>query len=360
MEQTLPSRKVIVIHSPHSGRAAELPQALTLLRQAGVTIVDVQAIATLDGLPEQGTHWKESGIDVVVAAGGDGLVGSVTAHLVASGLPLGILPLGTANDVARSVGLPLDLQQAVAVIASGQPTAIDIGIAHPQHEVKSLSSTQEAVSIHVQPAKQLHFVHALTVGVNVEFARLATNPAIRQQYQQRAYTFALLEATKTFKPFDVELSIEGLVVHSNSSVTPVITREPVTLCCPVMQVAVVNAPIFGGALQMKVPGASPNDQILDILIVEDSPLQNLITKVIQFFSRGERHADEVTDWHAKYPALLPAERTRIPGIHHVQAKGITIATQDVARDVTLDGELRSHTPVYTRVADERLQVILAK
>ena len=360
MEQTLqPSRKVLVIHSPHSGRAAELPQALTFLRQAGVAIVDVLAIATLDGLPEQGTRWKTSGIDVVVAAGGDGLVGSVTAHLVASGLPLGILPLGTANDVARSVGLPLDLRQAVAVIASGQPTAIDIGVAYPPQQVKSLSSTQEAASVHMQPCKQLYFVHALTIGINVEFARLATNPVIRQQYQQRAYTFALLEATKAFKAFDVELSFDGLVMRSDSSAASTITPEPVALSCPVVQVAVVNTPVFGGALQMQIPGVSLNDQMLDIIIVEDLPLQSLITRVIHFFSREEPYAAGPTHWPAKCPALLPAERTKIPGIHHVQARAVTIATRNGVRDVTLDGELRSRTPVYTRAADERLRVVLA-
>jgi len=72
------TQRVIVVHSPHSGRSSKLSEALTYLEQAGLEIVNTISIADLDNLPAQGPGWKESGIDIAIAAGGDGLVGGDT------------------------------------------------------------------------------------------------------------------------------------------------------------------------------------------------------------------------------------------------------------------------------------------
>src|SRR5215469_16225878 len=102
-------QRVMVIHSPHSGRSEKLAEAMTHLGHTGVEVVKTISIADLDHLPAQGTTWKESSIDVAIAAGGDGLVGGVITHIAESGLPLGILPLGTSNDIARALHIPQDL-----------------------------------------------------------------------------------------------------------------------------------------------------------------------------------------------------------------------------------------------------------
>src|SRR5438034_655411 len=65
-------QRAIVIHSPHSGRSEKLVEAITHLKQTGVEVVNTISIADLDQLPAQGTTWKESGIDVAIAARGDG------------------------------------------------------------------------------------------------------------------------------------------------------------------------------------------------------------------------------------------------------------------------------------------------
>src|SRR5690242_9859009 len=97
------TQKAIVIHSPFSGRSAQFKEALSYLQQADLALVDVIPIAALDGLPPQGPIWREQSIDIVVAAGGDGLLGGVITHMAESDLVLGILPLGTANDIALSI-----------------------------------------------------------------------------------------------------------------------------------------------------------------------------------------------------------------------------------------------------------------
>jgi len=50
--------------------------------------------------------------------------------------------------------------------------------------------------------------------------------------------------------------------------------------------------------------------------------------------------------------------TGIPGIHHLQAQGVTITTHADPRDVTLDGEVRGQTPAHVRLAEQRLRVIV--
>ncbi len=56
--------RVLVIRSPHSVRADKLSAALDYLKQAGIDVVDVISIASLDGLPDQGQTWMERGIDI--------------------------------------------------------------------------------------------------------------------------------------------------------------------------------------------------------------------------------------------------------------------------------------------------------
>ncbi|HEV2816289.1 MAG TPA: diacylglycerol kinase family protein [Allosphingosinicella sp.] len=66
------------------------------------------------------------GLDAVVAGGGDGTLSCAAGHLAGTKRPLGILPLGTLNHLARDAGIPVKLEEAVAVIAGGHVRAIDV------------------------------------------------------------------------------------------------------------------------------------------------------------------------------------------------------------------------------------------
>ena len=70
---------------------------------------------------------RRDGFDGVVVGGGDGTIRTVAGALVGTDLPLGVLPLGTLNHFARDLGLPLALDDAVAVICGGNTRAIDVG-----------------------------------------------------------------------------------------------------------------------------------------------------------------------------------------------------------------------------------------
>jgi len=67
-------------------------------------------------------------VDLVIAAGGDGTIDAVASGLVKLEPTLAIIPMGTMNNLAHSLGIPLPLEAACAIIAKGETRAIDVGI----------------------------------------------------------------------------------------------------------------------------------------------------------------------------------------------------------------------------------------
>jgi diacylglycerol kinase family enzyme len=66
-------------------------------------------------------------LDAIVVGGGDGSIRTVAGVIGGSGVPLGIIPLGTLNHFARDLGIPLSTDGAIAVIAAGQACSVDVG-----------------------------------------------------------------------------------------------------------------------------------------------------------------------------------------------------------------------------------------
>ncbi len=364
------TRNVIVIHSPHSGRSAQLAEALTHLQATGLHIAQVLPISKLDKLPAQGSQWQEQGINIAVAAGGDGLIGGVITHIAESTLPLGILPLGTSNDIARTLHLPQTLKEAANIIANGAEREVDIGVAQPAEQAIHTASKKQTGPVldHVPLQRHGYFAHALTVGLNVEFARLATNVATRQRYGRLTYPIAALEVLKNHDPLDVELHFEGLAIpatrarqHRQLSQVDI---EHTPLYCRALQVAVINAPIFGGQWQLSLPQSSMEDRLLDIVVLHDIDLSNLSASISRLFNpqMNQKQPAQASTFQQKERETAfihhPAELTGIPGIHHLQAQGVTISTHADPRDVTLDGEVRGQTPSHARLAEQRLRVIV--
>jgi diacylglycerol kinase (ATP) len=367
-----PGKRSILVHSPHSGRSNQLAQAQAQLQELGIEIVKTVPISELDNLPPQGANWMQSGIDVAIATGGDGLVGGVINHVAESELPLGILPLGTSNDIARSLQIPQNIQQAAEVIAGGKVQGVDMGMARPAEQAPHTTSSDQKgpVLAHVGTGKHGFFAHALTVGLNVQFARIATNVATRQRFGRLTYPFAALEVLRNHDSLDVELRFEGLAIPQSKASTKeagdeqtamlATSEEPPVLRCRALQVAVINAPIFGGQWQLAIPDASLNDRLLDIVVIEEIELGRLSSRLAHLFGQrgnGEESASAVDEDEA---TRHPGELTGIPGIHHLQAKGVMITSTIDPRDATLDGEVRGQTPMYVHIADKQLRVMVPR
>lgn len=69
----------------------------------------------------------DAGIEIIVAAGGDGTAGMIAQEILGTSSALGILPLGSAMNIARSLGISRDLEEAAAILASGEVIAVDVG-----------------------------------------------------------------------------------------------------------------------------------------------------------------------------------------------------------------------------------------
>ncbi len=358
-------QRVIVIHSPHSGRSSKLPDAIKHLEQAELEVVNSISIADLDNLPAQGTVWKESGVDVAIAAGGDGLVGGVITHIAESGLPLGILPLGTSNDTARALHIPQDIGEAAEVIAQGSEQEVDVGAAQPAEQATHPGTPSPSVGVSAQDGSHpyAYFAHALTVGVNVQFARIATDVATRERFGRMTYPYAALKTVVASDPLDIRLEFEGLAlpqatVSAQGSVSPTATTPETltTLRCRALQVAVINTPIFGGHREFAIARSSYEDSLLDIVVLEQMDVGTLGKNIARSFAPKKQAVAPMAPGETRTSTHHPAELSGIPGMHHVQARGVTITTSADPREVTFDGEVRGHTPIYVYVADKRVQV----
>lgn len=129
----LPTRKATLIFNPNAGsaaaaRAAHPSRVLAALRDVGIE----PALFTApdgDAIPGAAAEAVRSGADLVIACGGDGTVESTANGLVNTGVPLGIIPAGTRNNVARSLGIPLNIAAAAGLLRRGVPRAIGAGYA---------------------------------------------------------------------------------------------------------------------------------------------------------------------------------------------------------------------------------------
>jgi len=94
------------------------------LKKSGIDAT-IQAVAG-DKLEDAARNAATSGVEAVIAGGGDGTISTVAAALLGRDIPLGILPLGTLNHFAKDLGIPLTIPEAVAVIAAGHQVRLDV------------------------------------------------------------------------------------------------------------------------------------------------------------------------------------------------------------------------------------------
>jgi YegS/Rv2252/BmrU family lipid kinase len=237
---------------------------------------------------------------LIVAAGGDGTVGAVANYLAYTDAVLGIIPLGTSNDVARSLRLPVGIEEAAHVLATGKVATVDLG------------------SFFAQGEEPRYFAHAAAMGIDVKFAKLATQVTLRRRLGRFTYAVAAVLALRDRQPFRCELRMGG---------------RTLPLC--LLHLSVINAPIFGGRFNLAIEGSDVDDRRLDVLAVEDAPLHHLLWATIPLLLRRRPHVGGVR-------------------LYHLQRLHVHI---EQALDVSLDGEIAARIPGEFILAPEALRVV---
>jgi diacylglycerol kinase family enzyme len=172
----------------------------------------------------------DDGADVVIAAGGDGTVRAVGAALRGTGVPLGVLPSGTGNLLARNLSLPLDMHQALETIFTGRDRPIDMGVVEAEREDGSRET------------------HAFLVmaGLGLDAQMIAnTNPALKKRVGWLAYVDAIVRSLKDHNSVRIRYQMDGQPTRS-ASVNTVIVGNCGTLPANIILLpdAVIDDGIF--------------------------------------------------------------------------------------------------------------------
>ena len=124
-----------------------------------------------------------------VVGGGDGTINAAAFGVIEAGLPLGILPMGTANDLARTLGIPSDIDGAARFIADGNTRRIDLGL------------------VNGEP-----FFNVASLGLSAELAQKLTRD-IKRRFGRLGYALVALNVLAHARPFRATIASETETVH---------------------------------------------------------------------------------------------------------------------------------------------------
>ncbi|WP_265571244.1 diacylglycerol/lipid kinase family protein [Sphingomicrobium nitratireducens] len=126
MDSGVPDKAILVVNAMSRRGEDAFEEACKLLEEAGIDLIERHAVDNPDDLAPT----IEKAIDkapMVIVGGGDGTISSFAGSFKDKDTVLAPLPLGTANSFVRTLGLPVDLPQAVEAIAKGKVERIDLG-----------------------------------------------------------------------------------------------------------------------------------------------------------------------------------------------------------------------------------------
>jgi YegS/Rv2252/BmrU family lipid kinase len=128
LRNSVPKQAVLVVNAHSRKGQALFVEAARKLREAGIELIAEHGLRDPGKLSATVREAVRSGAPMVIVGGGDGTLSGVVDEVIDRDCVFALLPLGTANSFARTLGIPLDLDGAIAVIASGSRRRIDLGM----------------------------------------------------------------------------------------------------------------------------------------------------------------------------------------------------------------------------------------
>jgi diacylglycerol kinase (ATP) len=269
----------------------DLAPALEVLREGGVHVLeerppDVRQLGAWI-LDHRGVA------DLVIIGGGDGTLNAAAEALVEAGLPLGVLPLGTANDLARTLEIPADPITASRVIADGATHRIDVGRVNGKH-----------------------FFNVASLGLSVHVAR-ELGVEVKRRWGVLGYPLTVWRALGQHQWFRAEIRCNGQRARVRS-----------------IQISIGNGRHYGGGMTIAAD-AQIDDGMLDVVNVAPQGLLELIVNLPAF--RWGRHD--------RAPRM----------VRHWRCCEIEIRTAQ-PMPINTDGEVTTQTPATIVVVPQAIEV----
>ena len=286
----MPSRALVLLN-PGARRGSEDRDAIVgrLERQGVQTLVET--IAEPEGVRDQ-IRRRRGEVDLVIVGGGDGTLHLALQGLVETDLPLGILPLGTANNLARTLGIPADPLSACDVVAGGHRRSIDLGWVNGRY-----------------------FFTTASIGLSVWITEELSAEA-KRRWGPLAYALTAIRVMRRTRPFHAHIRWAGGERHSRT-----------------VQIVVGNGRYYGAALPV-ADDAAIDDARLDLYTLEVSHWWRLL---------------------AIAPALKRGRHGEKQQVEALRATEFEVTTR-TPRSIDVDGELGGETPAVFRVRPRALEV----
>ena len=235
---------------------------------------------------------RRGGFDCIIAAGGDGTANALAPAVLDAGVPLGVLPLGTANDLARTLSIPIDIEAAADVVADGRRRTIDIGVAN-----------------------DIPFFNVASIGLSAELVS-ALGHETKKRLGRWGYVLAAARVLTGAQTFRAVIATPAGAVRVKS-----------------YQIAVGNGRYYGGGVAVR-PDAEIDDALLDLYSLGQGGLWKVVATA-PLFKRGR---------HGFFREVRTARSRRLE-----------IRTAE-PMPVNLDGELCTETPVVIEVRPAAMDV----
>lgn len=288
----MPNRALLLVNRNARKGRDQLEAAIHQLETLGFELLEAPIDRPV--LLPQTIRQHRDRVDLVIVGGGDGTLNAAVEGLVETQLPLGILPLGTANDLARTLGLPATLPEACQVIANGKTQKIDLGWVNGKY-----------------------FFNVASLGLSVQITRGLTKTA-KKRWGVFAYAATALQVLWKSRRFKAEIVCDG---RSQKVKT--------------VQIAVGNGRYYGGGMAV-AEDAAIDDERLDLYSLE---------------------IDHWWQMALALPALRRGTHTTSRWIQSWQGKEIFVYVPKV-KSINTDGEITTTTPAHFKVVPKALSVLV--
>jgi diacylglycerol kinase (ATP) len=286
-----PPRRALLVRNPCAKQGADPAQAaIARLTARGVAVTRMDT-GSREAMAAEIAR-RAGQFDCIVAAGGDGTANALAPAVLEAGVPLGVLPLGTANDLARTLDIPFDVEAAADVIAEGRRRTIDVGMAN-----------------------DIPFFNVASIGLSAELVS-ALGHQTKQRLGRWGYVFAAAKVLTSAQTFRAVIATPAGALRVKS-----------------YQIAVGNGRYYGGGVAVR-PDAAIDDALLDLYSLGRGGLWKVVATA-PLFKRGR---------HGLFREVKTARGRRLE-----------IRTTE-PMPVNLDGELATETPVVIEVKPRAMEV----